>query len=959
MSAMPGHSAGTESRGLPEASLSDMKSAGIKKALYGNLSVILFSVAAFMALVITIYTSVTIETSSTVFRENISERLLANSRAAAGLVTIDELERLQSPYDVERAFYGRIKARIIRFAGEAHVLYAYILRPVEGGRIQFIVDNEISDRSLSLKSPLSPMPAEVREAIESGMAVVSVPGIYEEGYSGLLTAYAPITNQAGVVVAVAGVDISDEQILDSGRRFRILAVMLLGSMAFIIASGLLSFFIYKRKEDVFSHRLKQQELMSRLAQSFISTEDIACLITGALETAGQFLHVTRVLVGRPEKNSRVSRPEYFWCAGGKIITFPEIAGFNELIETSFPAVKPQDELIPTLYVADAARIEKYSILGKIGVKAFIWVPLYVDGKRWAILSVEECLRPRAWTESDRSLVSLLASVIAGAVARDLREQERDAARIEAERASKAKSDFLANMSHEIRTPMNAIIGMTAIARNPSADLERKDYCLRKITDASTHLLGVINDILDMSKIEANKFVLSPIEFNFEKMLQKVVNVNNFRIDEKRQNFEVYLDHKIPPFLVGDDQRLTQVITNLLSNAAKFTPEQGIVRLKARLEAIEGQYCVLAIEVSDSGIGISEDQQKRLFASFEQADSSTSRKFGGTGLGLVISKQIVEMMGGNIGVRSELGKGATFFFTIRLEIAAHTEQDSMLAPGVNWKNLRVLVVDDSEDIRLYFEELASRLGFSCSVAGGAEEALRLIKEDRPFDIYFVDWKMPGMNGIELSSRIKEDRHTKSVVIMISTAEWASIEKEAREAGVDKFLPKPLFSSAIVDVINQCLGREALVAKQEGEEKQDHFENYRILLAEDVEINREIVISLLEPTGLEITSAENGAEAFNLYTKTPEAYDLIFMDVQMPEMDGYEATRRIRQFEKEYFAQTVSPEEAHKPVPIIAMTANVFREDVEKCLNAGMNDHVGKPLDIQEFMAKLRVYLKGEQ
>ncbi|MDR1655117.1 MAG: response regulator, partial [Treponema sp.] len=864
---MPGHSAGTGSRGLPGASLSDMKPGGIKKALYGNLSVILFSAAAFMVLAITVYTSIMIESFSTAFRENIAERLLANSRAAAGLFSVDELERLQSPYDVDRAFYGRIKARIIRFAKEAHVLYAYILRPVGGGRIQFIVDNEISDRSLSLKSPSSSMPEKVREAIESGMSVVSDTGAYEAGYSGLITAYAPITNQAGVIVAVAGVDISDEQILDTGRRFRILAVMLLGSMAFTIVSGLLIFFIYKRKEDIFSHRLKQQELMSRLAQSFISAENITRLITGALETAGKFLQVTRILVGQTEKDSQVSWPAYLWSAAEETESFLEIAGLNELIKNSFPAVNPQkgyglNELMPTLYVDDTGKTETYSILSKLGVKAFIWAPLYVDGKCWAVLSIEECLQPRAWTESDRSLVSLLASVIAGAVARDLREQERDAARIEAERASKAKSDFLANMSHEIRTPMNAIIGMTAIAQNPSADLERKDYCLRKITDASTHLLGVINDILDMSKIEANKFVLSPIKFNLEKMLQKVVSVNTFRIDEKRQNFEVYLDHKIPPFLVGDDQRLAQVITNLLSNAAKFTPEQGIVRLKAMLESIEGRYCVLAMEVRDSGIGISEEQQKRLFASFEQADSSTSRKFGGTGLGLAISKQIVEMMGGSIGVRSELGKGSTFFFTIRLEIPALMEQDSMLAPGVNWKNLRILAVDDSEDIRLYFQELAPRLGFSCSAANGAEEALRLIKENGPFDIYFIDWKMPGINGIELSGRIKEDRHTKSVVIMISTTEWASIEKEAREAGVDKFLPKPLFPSAIVDVINQCLGREAPAAEQEGEKKQDHFENRRILLAEDVELNREIVISLLEPAGLDITSAENGVEAFNL-------------------------------------------------------------------------------------------------
>ncbi|MDR1874716.1 MAG: HAMP domain-containing protein, partial [Synergistaceae bacterium] len=291
--------------------------------------------------------------------------------------------------------------------------------------------------------------------------------------------------------------------------------------------------------------------------------------------------------------------------------------------------------------------------------------------------------------------------------------EIQVAREKSEQASRAKSGFLSNMSHEMRTPMNAIIGMTAIAK-ASADIEKKDYCIRKIEDASTHLLGVINDILDMSKIEANKLELSPINFNFEKMLQKVVNVINFRVDEKQQDFTVRIDRDIPHSLIGDDQRLTQVITNLLGNAVKFTPEHGSISLDTHLVKEENGVCTIRIEVTDTGIGISKEQQSRLFSSFEQAESSTSRRFGGTGLGLAISKRIVELMGGRIWIDSEPGKGSTFAFVIQVTRGAE-EHHGLLDPGINWKNVRVLAVDDAPEILEYFEDLAGRLGVACDVA----------------------------------------------------------------------------------------------------------------------------------------------------------------------------------------------------------------------------------------------------
>ena len=522
----------------------------------------------------------------------------------------------------------------------------------------------------------------------------------------------------------------------------------------------------------------------------------------------------------------------------------------------------------------------------------------------------------------------------------------------AREASRAKGDFLSNMSHEMRTPMNAIIGMTAIGKG-AQNLERKDYAFNKIEDASTHLLGVINDILDMSKIEANKLDLVSAEFNFEKMLQKVVNVINFKVDEKQQKFTVHIDKRIPLYLIGDDQRLAQVVTNLLSNAVKFTPPKGSIHLDASLDKEKDDTCTLRIMVKDSGIGISPEQQAKLFESFEQAESTTSRKFGGTGLGLAISKRIVQMMNGTIWVESELGRGAAFIFSVQLKRGTG-ERESLLKPGTDWNTIRTLVVDDEKDILDYFSDIAGRIGFTCNTASGSEEALSIIEKNGVYDIYFVDWKMPGMNGIELARRIKDSYSDKSVVIMISSTDWSILEKDARAAGVDKYLPKPLFPSAIADLINECLGRGSISMSEKAPGETPSFSGYRILLAEDVEINREIVLALLEPTGLKIDCAVNGAEAVQMFTQNPDRYQMIFMDMQMPEMDGLEATRRIRAFEAERSAASlVTPARAF--VPIIAMTANVFLDDIEKCAMAGMNSHLGKPLDMEEVFNKLNEYL----
>jgi signal transduction histidine kinase/DNA-binding response OmpR family regulator len=534
----------------------------------------------------------------------------------------------------------------------------------------------------------------------------------------------------------------------------------------------------------------------------------------------------------------------------------------------------------------------------------------------------------------------------------------DKAKNKADKESQHKSAFLANMSHEIRTPMNAIIGMTTIGKSAS-DFFRKDYCFSKIEDASNHLLGVINDVLDMSKIEANKFELVPVEFELEKMLRRVVNVVNFRVDEKLQKLSVHIDRSIPKAVIGDDQRIAQVVTNLLGNAVKFTPENGAISLAVRLADRVNDLCTLQFSVSDSGIGINPEQQEKIFQSFEQAESSTTRKYGGTGLGLAISKSIVEMMGGRIWVLSEPGKGSTFTFTIQVQRGTE-EKHAHLSPDINLDNVRIMTVDDDPDILTYFLEIAQSFGLLCDVAISGEKALQLIDQTGGYHIYFIDWKMPVMDGIQLAREIKARVTENSIVIMISAVEWSAVADEAKAAGVDKFLSKPLFPSTIAEVINECLGVDKRqVKKAQSAELANIFTGRHILLVEDVEINREIVTTLLEPTQLEIDCAENGAEAVRMFTENPNKYEMIFMDIQMPEMDGYEATRRIRAVEAELNKKLSKDDSGNKnllkQIPIVAMTANVFKEDIEKCLEAGMDSHVGKPVDFDEVLNRLHLYL----
>ncbi|MDR0444188.1 MAG: PAS domain-containing protein, partial [Treponema sp.] len=398
--------------------------------------------------------------------------------------------------------------------------------------------------------------------------------------------------------------------------------------------------------------------------------------------------------------------------------------------------------------------KEQAIFSPQGILSIIVAPIFIKNKFWGIVGFDDCHSERIFMKEEESILRSSGLLFVNALLRNEMMQnildtsvQLESALKEANASSKAKGDFLSNMSHEMRTPMNAIIGMTVIGKN-AKDIDQKNHALNKIGDASSHLLGVINDVLDMAKIEADKLELSSVEYNFEKMLQKVVTVISFRVDEKRQRLTVNIDDGIPRFLIGDDQRLAQVVTNLLSNAVKFTPEEGSIRLEAFFAGEQNGICEVRIEVTDSGIGISPEQHNKIFQAFEQAESGTSRNYGGTGLGLVISKRIVELMDGNIRLESELGKGAKFIFTVKAG-RGKKSPCSLLAPGVNWENIRIIVIDDMIETRNQFEDIFSQLGIRCDVAADGQEALNIIEERGEYDIYFIDWRMPVMDGIELT------------------------------------------------------------------------------------------------------------------------------------------------------------------------------------------------------------------
>ena len=522
--------------------------------------------------------------------------------------------------------------------------------------------------------------------------------------------------------------------------------------------------------------------------------------------------------------------------------------------------------------------------------------------------------------------------------------ELEKARQAALEANKAKSEFLANMSHDIRTPMNAIVGMTAIATAHIDDRKQVQNCLRKITLSSKHLLGLINDVLDMSKIESGKLTLTTEQISLKEVVEGIVNIMQPQVKAKRQTFDIHVENILTENVWCDGVRLNQVLLNLLSNATKYTPERGSIQLSLSEEkSPKGENHVrVHIRVKDNGIGMSPDFLKKIYESYSRADGVRVSKTQGTGLGMAITKYIVDAMEGTIDIQSEPDKGTEFFLTFDFEKAVAVEMN-MVLPSWN-----MLVVDDDELLCKTAMDTLKAIGIKAEWTLSGEKAIELVNQHHrtrdDYQIILLDWKLPGMNGIQVAKEIRRNLGDDVPILLISAYDWSEFEAEAREAGISGFISKPLFKSTLYHALRQYMDIET--KHDQALNQKIDLSGRRILLAEDNELNWEVASELLSDLGVELDWAEDGQICLNKFQKSPEGYyDAVLMDIRMPHMTGYEAAKAIRELNR--------PDALS--IPIIAMSADAFSDDIKHCLECGMNAHIAKPIDVIELTRLLKRYL----